>query len=539
MNKKLKTLVFTATLLFTVALSAQSREFKAGKSLDIQFSVLRELSLFYVDSVEIDKLVKTGINAMVESLDPYTVYIPEEEEESIELLTTGSYGGIGALIKKIDSGIEISEVYENSPAAKAGLVAGDVILKIDTISTLGLSVEQCSSRMKGTPGSEVKFVIKRLKGGEIKEIKIVRERVHFPDVAYWGMVSDTVGYIRIVSFTLDGAKDVKNALLNLKKSGKMKRLVIDLRGNGGGLLDEAVNIVSLFVPSGTKVVSALGRQKQTDAIYYTKEEPVDIQLPLLVLVNSGSASSSEIVAGALQDLDRATIVGTKTYGKGLVQSIRDVGYNNKIKLTTAKYYTPSGRCVQAIDYNNRNEDGSVGNIPDSLIKAFKTSKGRVVFDGGGIAPDVKIEAETYSRPSLSLVFNDILKDYSILYFRDHPSIESPSKFKLTDEEFNKFVEYASGREFDHRTASEVDYDRLIATAKREGLINEMDKDMKLIESKIKLGKSGSVRKNADEIKSLLEEEIVSRYYYQRGRIESIIRKDKQLKEAIAAQLIKF
>lgn len=539
MNRKLKTLVFTATLLLTVALSAQSREFKAGKSLDIQFSVLRELSLFYVDSVEIDKLVKTGINAMVESLDPYTVYIPEEEEESIELLTTGSYGGIGALIKKIDSGIEISEVYENSPAAKAGLVAGDVILKIDTLSTLGLSVEQCSSRMKGTPGSEVKFVIKRLKGGEIKEIKIVRERVHFPDVAYWGMVSDTVGYIRIVSFTLDGAKDVKNALLNLKKSGKMKRLVIDLRGNGGGLLDEAVNIVSLFVPSGTKVVSALGRQKQTDAIYYTKEEPVDTQLPLLVLVNSGSASSSEIVAGALQDLDRATIAGTKTYGKGLVQSIRDVGYNNKIKLTTAKYYTPSGRCVQAIDYNNRNEDGSVGAIPDSLIKAFKTSKGRVVFDGGGIAPDVKIEAETYSRPSLSLVFNDILKDYSILYFRDHPSIESPSKFKLTDEEFNKFVEYASGREFDHRTASEVDYDRLIATAKREGLINEMDKDMKLIESKIKLGKSGSIRKNADEIKSLLEEEIVSRYYYQRGRIESIIRKDKQLKEAIAAQLIKF
>lgn len=539
MNRKLKTLVFTATLLFTVALSAQSREFKAGKSLDIQFSVLRELSLFYVDSIEVDKLVKTGINAMVESLDPYTVYIPEEEEESIELLTTGSYGGIGALIKKIDSGIEISEVYENSPAAKAGIVAGDVILKIDSLSTLGLSVEQCSSRMKGTPGSEVKFVIKRLKGGEIKDIKIVRERVHFPDVAYWGMVSDTVGYIRIVSFTLDGAKDVKNALLNLKKSGKMKRLVIDLRGNGGGLLDEAVNIVSLFVPSGTKVVSALGRQKQTDAIYYTKEEPVDTQLPLLVLVNSGSASSSEIVAGALQDLDRATIAGTKTYGKGLVQSIRDVGYNNKIKLTTAKYYTPSGRCVQAIDYNNRNEDGSVGNIPDSLIKAFKTTKGRVVYDGGGIAPDVKIEAETYSRPSLSLVFNDILKDYSILYFRDHPSIESPSKFKLTDEEFNKFVEYASGREFDHRTASEVDYDRLMATAKREGLINEMDKDLKLIESKIKLGKSGSIRKNADEIKSLLEEEIVSRYYFQRGRIESIIRKDKQLKESITADLIIF
>lgn len=539
MNTKLRSLAFAAALLLASVLTAQSREFKAGKSLDIQFSVLRELSLFYVDTIQVDKLVQTGINAMVESLDPYTVYIPEEEEESIELLTTGSYGGIGALIKKVDAGVEISEVYENSPAAKAGLVAGDVILKIDSLSTARLTVEQCSSKMKGTPGVVVTFVVKKLRGGEQKEIKIARERVHFPDVAYWGMVNDTVGYIRITSFTLDGAKDVKNAVVNLKKSGKIKRLVLDLRGNGGGLLDEAVNIVSIFVPSGTKVVSALGRQKQTDAIYYTKEEPTDTVLPLIVLVNSGSASSSEIVAGALQDLDRATIIGTRTFGKGLVQSIRDVGYNNKIKLTTAKYYTPSGRCVQAIDYSNRNEDGSVGNIPDSLIRSFKTSKGRVVFDGGGIAPDVKIEAESYSRPSLSLLYNDILRDYSIVYFKDHLTIESPSKFKLSDEEFEKFVEYAVGREFDHRTASEVDYDRLMATAKKEGLITDLDSGLKQLESKVKLGKSGSIRKNGEEIKALLEEEIVNRYYFQRGRIESIVRNDKQLKEAIGAELIKF
>jgi len=539
MNTKLRSLAFAAALLLASVLTAQSREFKAGKSLDIQFSVLRELSLFYVDTIQVDKLVQTGINAMVESLDPYTVYIPEEEEESIELLITGSYGGIGALIKKVDAGVEISEVYENSPAAKAGLVAGDVILSIDSIPTAGLNVEQCSSKMKGTPGVVVTFVIKKLRGGETKEIKIARERVHFPDVPYWGMVNDTVGYIRLVSFTLDGSKDVKNALVNLKKSSTIKKLVIDLRGNGGGSLDEAVNIVSLFVPSGTKVVSALGRQKQTDAIYYTKEEPIDTVLPLIVLVNSGSASSSEIVAGALQDLDRATIIGTRTFGKGLVQSIRDVGYNSKIKLTTAKYYTPSGRCVQAIDYSNRNEDGSVGNIPDSLIRSFKTSKGRVVFDGGGIAPDVKIEAESYSRPSLSLLYNDILRDYSIVYFKDHLTIESPSKFKLSDEEFEKFVEYAVGREFDHRTASEVDYDRLMATAKKEGLITDLDSGLKQLESKVKLGKSGSIRKNGEEIKALLEEEIVNRYYFQRGRIESIVRNDKQLKEAIGAELIKF
>lgn len=538
MKRTLGIASLVAFMLVSPFLGGQSKDFKTGKSLDIQFSVLRELSLFYVDSVKVDKLVQTGIDAMLESLDPYTVYIPEEDEESLEMLTTGTYGGIGALIKKVDEGIEISEVYDNSPAAKAGIVAGDILLRIDTAYTKNLTVEQCSSKMKGTPGTTVVFLMKRLRGDKTEEIKITRERIHFPDVPYWGMINDSVGYIRITGFTVDGWKDVRSALVNLKNNQGMKRLVLDLRGNGGGLLDEAVNIVSLFVPSGTKVVSALGKYQQTDAIYYTKEEPVDLKIPLIVLVNSGSASSAEIVAGALQDLDRATIVGTRTFGKGLIQSIRDVGYNNKIKLTTAKYYTPSGRCVQAIDYSNRNEDGSVGNIPDSLVKPFKTRLGRTVYDGGGVTPDVKIEPESYSRVSLSLIYSDIIRDYSVQFFKTRESIPAPDKFTITDAEFEEFVKYASQREFDHRTASEVEYDKLLSIAKREGLIDEFSAEIKNLESKIKLDKRGAIMKNASEIRHLLEEEIASRYYYQRGRIQSIVRNDMQLMKAAKAELIK-
>ena len=538
MKRTIKTALLATAVLLTFVSYGQSKEFKTGKSLDIQFSVLRELSLFYVDSVELDKLVFKGIESMLESLDPYTVYIPEENEDDLEMMTTGSYGGIGALILKRDNGIELSEIYEGSPAQKAGLFAGDLLLKVDTTSTINLTTEQCSSRMRGVPGTPVKFIVKRLRGGAEEEITVLRERIHMPDVPYWGMIADTVGYIRIAGFTVDGWKDVKRALTELKKDPKLKRLVLDLRGNGGGLLDEAVNIVSLFVPSGTKVVSALGRFQQTDAVYFTKEEPVDLKLPLVVLVNSGSASSSEIVAGALQDLDRATIVGTRTFGKGLIQSIRDVGYNTKLKITTAKYYTPSGRCVQAIDYSNRNEDGSVGFVPDSLIKPFKTRLGRTVYDGGGIVPDVNIDPKIYSRIAISLIYGDILRDYSVEFFKKNISIAKPRDFSLSEEEFEEFVKYAESREFDHRTASEVEFDKMIQTAKREGLLTNYDEALKELESRVKLNKRGALLKNRDEIKSLLEEEICTRYFYQWGRFEKMTMSDEQLKKAASAELIK-
>ncbi|HBG24286.1 MAG TPA: peptidase S41 [Rikenellaceae bacterium] len=538
----MKRFMFTAVTLLLLLLpgraDAQSANFKIGKSLDVQMNVLKELSLLYVDSIDSEKLIMRAIDAMLESLDPYTVMIPAEDKESLELLTTGSYGGIGALIRKEGNSVLLSEIYENTPASKAGLFAGDMIIKIDGISVTPLKVEECSAKMKGTPGTSVTFTIKKLRGGDTTDIVIVREKIHIPDVAYSGMLSESVGYIRVTGFTVGGAKDVKNALLELKKSPHLNRLIIDLRGNGGGLLDEAVDIVSLFVPKGTKVVSSLGKFRQADIEYRTKNEPVDVNLPLVVLVNSSSASSSEIVAGALQDLDRATIVGTRTFGKGLVQSIRDVGYNNKIKVTTAKYYTPSGRCVQAIDYAQRNEDGSVGAIPDSLIRPFKTLvKGRTVYDGGGIIPDVMLEPQIFSRLAVALVFEEIFHDYSIEYFKNRLSIESPSKFSLTDKEFEEFVKWASGRDFDYRTASEVEFDKMVSTLKRESIYDVMKDEIALLEKKLKLGKTDVLKRAVNEIKPLLEEEIVSRYYFQRGRIESMLRNDIQAAKAVDVKLI--
>ncbi|MDP3398103.1 MAG: S41 family peptidase [Bacteroidales bacterium] len=532
----LRALIFIA-LLVPVAATGQSAAFKIGKNLDIQLNVLRELSYLYVDSVAADKMILSAIEAMLEGLDPYTVLIPEEDRENLELLTTGSYGGIGAIIRKSNEGIVITEVNEFSPAARAGIVAGDIILTIDGVSVAPLQVDECSAKMKGVPGTQVEFTIKTLREGLVKKISITREKIHFPDVPYSGMITDTTGYIRISGFTIGGSKDVKRALLDLKRNPNLKRLILDLRGNGGGILDEAVDIVSLFVPRGTKVVSAIGKIRQADMDYYTREEPVDTKIPLIVLVNSSSASSSEIVAGALQDLDRATIAGTRTFGKGLVQSIRDVGFNYKLKLTTAKYYTPSGRCVQAIDYSQRNEDGSLGNIPDSLIKEFKTLKGRSVYDGGGVTPDVNIEPKTYSRPALALIYGEVLQEYSVEYFKNNLTIDTPSKFLLSDNEYEKFVEWASNKNFDHRTSSEVEYDKLISLAVREGLYAELKEDLTKLGEKIKPGKAEVLRKNKSEIKALLEEEISARYYYQRGRAESMIRNDEQLHKALNIKLI--
>ncbi len=537
--KKLVTIAIASLLLiFSGNAVAQSPSFKIGKSIDIQFNVLRELSMLYVDSVDIDQLVMRATEAMLESLDPYTTIISDQDRESFEMLTTGSYGGIGSIIRKDGPEVLISEVYENTPAAKNGLNAGDRIISINGVSVASLRVDECSDMLKGAPGTTVCLIIKKLRSGETEELNIKREKIHISDVAYSGMISDTTGYIRITGFTFGGAKDVRKALLALRKNKNLKRVVLDLRGNGGGILDEAVEIVSLFVPRGTKVVSSIGKFKQADIDYYTSDDPVDTEIPLVVMVNTASASSSEIVAGALQDLDRATVVGTRTFGKGLVQSVRDLGYNNRLKITTAKYYTPSGRCVQAIDYSQRNEDGSVGFIPDSLITSFKTlNLGRTVYDGGGITPDVTLETQSFSRVAVALIYGEIIHDYSIEYFRSNDSIASPSLFEMTDREYLQFVEWAKEKEFDHRTATEVEFDKMLSIAKRESVYEELKESFSQMEKQIKFTKEQVLMRSKEEIKQLLEEEISNRYYFQRGRIESMLRNDTQVKEAASVKLI--
>ena len=537
--KRFITVGATLCILLASALAgAQSQSFRIGKNLEVQMNVLREIALLYVDSVDIDSLIKESTISMLGSLDPYTVLIPDDDRESLEMLTTGSYGGIGAIIRKKGNNVLIAEVYENSAAAKAGLVDGDEILRIngDVVTTLPL--DECSARMRGNAGTDVVFEIKKLRSGDTLEIKITREKIHIPDVVFHGMVSDSIGYIRITGFTLGGAKDVRRALLELKKDPALKKVVLDLRGNGGGLLDEAVEIVSLFVPKNTMVVSSKGKFKQADIDYYTTQEPVDARVPLVVMVNSSSASSSEIVAGALQDLDRATIVGTRTFGKGLVQSIRDVGYNNRIKITTAKYYIPSGRCVQAIDYSRRNEDGSVGYIPDSLTTPYKTlNLGRTVYDGGGIVPDVVVAPKEYSRPAIALIYAELLHEYSIIYSKDKEKIALPSEFSLSMQEYEAFVEWASGKEFDHRSATKVEFDKVLALAKRESVYSGTKKEMEELGALLDKSKSEVLNENREEIKSLLEEEIINRYYYQRGRAEIMLRNDIQFDKAKEAALL--
>ena len=421
--------VFTSSILYS-----QSKEFELGRNLEIQYNIIKQLQHKYVDTINAEKLLTAGINAMLESLDPYTEYLPEDDNEDVyEMIRSASYGGIGSLIKKVDSlGVVISQPYLNSPAQKYGLEPGDIILEIDGTSVTPLSADECSKRMKGQPGTDVKFLVKKARGGEEKEIIITRERVHIPDVSYSGILNDTIGYIKIDGFTDNGWKDVRNSVFKLKEEGA-KRLILDFRGNGGGIMEEAVNIVSLFVPKGTLVVSAKGRVEGSSFTYKTENEPIDTLIPLMIMVNSGSASSSEIVAGAIQDLDRGVIMGTKTFGKGLVQSFAPTGYNGKIKLTTSRYYTPSGRCVQAIDYSSKNSDGVVA---DSLKKAYKTKLGRTVYDGGGITPDVEVKTTQYSRPALSLVMNDILGDYANIYYAKNNNIANPKAFSLTESEYN-------------------------------------------------------------------------------------------------------
>lgn len=526
-------------LLIALSAGAQSRNFTLGKWSEIHSALLKELSKSYVDSLPVDKIERAGVDAMLAGLDPYTVYIPEEENEDLQMMIHKTYGGIGAVIYKPDKNgnVIINEPYAGSPAAKNGLVCGDEILEIDGKTVVGLTSQECSDKMRGEPGTTVHFKVKKLRSGEIVELDVARERIRIPDLEFAGMISDEVGYISQVGFTDGVGKEMREAVIRLKKQG-MKTLVLDLRGNGGGLMEEAAEIVSIFVPKGSLVVTAKGREAGSSYALVTRREPVDTKLPVIVLVDSGSASASEIVSGALQDMDRATIMGTRTFGKGLVQSIKPLPYGGDLKVTTAKYYTPSGRCVQALDYSHRREDGSVGQIPDSLTREFRTAHGRIVKDGGGITPDVSLKFKEYSRITYALVAYGILENYALEFVRSHSSIAPAEDFHLSDEDYEDFVKFASGKEFDYRSTARTYFDRMKDELAKDGLSETLKPQMDSLEKSINIEKADFLRLKKDEIVPFLEEEIATRYYFQEGGIRIRIRYDDALKEALKAERIK-
>ncbi len=529
-----------AAAMFSAAstvVSAQSQSFKLGQWSEIQNSIVKELNRSYVDSLPLDRIMRAGVDAMLEELDPYTVYIPEEENEDLQMMLSKTYGGIGAIIhKKPGENVIINEPYANSPAHKYGLQCGDEIIAINGLPTKDLETKESSDRMKGKPGTTVNFKVKKVHSGDTVDIAIVRERIHFPDVEYAGMLNDTTGYILQTGFTENVSAEIRSKFNELKKKG-MKRLVLDLRGNGGGLMGEAINIVSLFVPKGSLVVSSKGNTESSLQKYHTTTEPIDTEIPIIVMIDGGSASSAEIVAGALQDMDRATIMGKRSYGKGLVQSIKPTAYNGQLKVTTAKYYTPSGRCVQAIDYTNRNEDGSVGNIPDSLTREFRTASGRTVRDGGGITPDVEIDFPDYSRLVYALVLGGVIDQYAIDFARRHGSIPAVEDFHFSDNDFEDFIRFAKTQDFDYRSSAKTLYDQMKRELEKDGLAESMKDELSAMEKALEMDKERFIRLKKDEIIPFIEEELAVRYYFQEAGVKVRLRYDDQLKTALTKPLI--
>lgn len=535
---KLRSLFTFALLCLALTLGAQSKNFSLGKWTEIHAALLRELSTSYVDSLPIDKIERAGVDQMLSGLDPYTVYIPQEENQDLEMMIHKTYGGVGAVIFKPDTkgNVIINEPYLGSPAAKNDLVPADEIIAIDGTSVIGLTSAQCSEKMRGEPGTTVTLRVKKLRTRDTLDVKITRERIKLPDIEYAGMLDSKTGYISQTGFSEGVGKEMREAVIRLKKQG-MQTLVLDLRGNGGGLMNEAAEIVSIFVPKGSLIVSAKGKKGGNNYSLVTEKEPVDTKMPIIVLVDSGSASASEIVSGALQDLDRATIMGSRTFGKGLVQSIRPLPYGGQIKVTTAKYYTPSGRCVQAIDYSHRNEDGSVGQIPDSLTTEFKTAHGRTVRDGGGITPDVSLKEKEYSRLSYALVAYNIFEQYALEFVRKHESIAPVDEFHLSDEDFEDFIQYAKGTDFDYRSSAKTYFDAMRKELAKDGLEDSMKDQLDALSKSIDIEKEAFIRLEKDEIVPFIEREIVIRYYFQEAGIKIRIRYDDALKEALTSERI--
>ena len=519
-------------LTFSIVAAAGYKEdfFEVSKNLEIYSDIYKTLNVHYVDETQPGKLMKTGIDAMLKSLDPYTTYYPESKIEDYRFTTTGQYGGIGSLIREIDGHTFISEPYQDSPANKAGLMAGDMIIAIDGKSVEDKDQDEVSKFLKGQAGTEVKVTVKR--NEEKIEALIKREEIKIPDVPHSGMLDEKTGYIKLNSFTQTASSEVKKAYQSLKKEG-MEQLVFDLRGNGGGLLREAVNIVNFFVPKGTEIVSTKGKLEEWDRVHKGLNEPLSKDLPLVVLIDGGSASASEIVSGTLQDLDRAVIIGSKSFGKGLVQQTKDIPYGTKLKLTVAKYYTPSGRCIQKLDYFNKDNGGIAEEVPDSLVTTFKTQNGRKVFDGRGIYPDVDVELEEYGKVLDALFSNHVIFKWANEFQLKNSEIAAASDFELSDEDYADFVEFCKQFDLHYTTASELYLEDLIEVAKREKYFDEVQSELEAMQSKLDVNQKDDIYKFRDQIQKIVENEIVSRYYYQKGRAEHSLNGDPYIAQAIS------
>ncbi len=507
------------------------RYFEIVKNLDIFATLFREVNTYYVDEINPNRLMKTGIDAMLRSLDPYTDYIPEDEIEDYRTMTTGQYGGIGAAVSPRNGKTYVVLPNENSPAAKAGLRVSDEILKIDDIDVKNKSYHDVNKLLRGQANTTVKLTVKRFGQDKPMDIPVVRENIKIENVPYYGMVSGEVGYIHLSDFTTGASREVKTAMTELKAKGA-KKLILDLRDNPGGLLSEAVNVSNLFVAKDAEIVSTKGKVTDWNKVYTALNSPADTDIPVAVLTSSRSASAAEIVAGVIQDYDRGVLIGQKTYGKGLVQATRPLSYNSQLKITTAKYYIPSGRCIQAIDYSHRNEDGSVGKIPDSLQVAFKTRNGRVVYDGGGITPDVPVEHPTIPAIAQSLDSKGLLFEYANKYTNDHQSIKPAKDFQLSDEEYQAFVNWLSSKEYDYTTQVEKSVEDLITYAKKEKYYEDIQEQIKSLKTKMYHNKDSDLQKFKPELKEMLEQEIVSRYYLQKGFVEASFDDDVDIRAAV-------
>lgn len=530
--------IYLSFVIFAISAPYFSQEetsenyFEISKNLTIFSEVYKNINLYFVDETNPGELMKTGIDAMLQSLDPYTNYIPESNVEDYRMQQSGQYGGIGSLIRKSGEFVQITNPYESFPAQKAGLRAGDLILEIDGKSIKGKSSEEVSDLLKGAKGTDLVITVERPKEAKPITFNVTREIIKIPSVPHEDVFGDGVGYIQLTQFMNTSTQELTASFKKLKEEQKITSLILDLRGNPGGLLNEAVSIVNMFVKQGSKVVETKGRLKENSFTYFAREKPLDLNIPIVVLIDGGSASASEIVSGTLQDLDRAVVVGNQSFGKGLVQQTKNMEYNSIVKLTIAKYYTPSGRCIQRLDYSDRNTTGKGVKISDTLVKSFTTANGRPVFDGRGITPDVELDENSLTSISISLINENIIFDYATDYFYAHDSINEAKSFTISDQEYADFVKFATTKEFEYTTGSQQLVERLEKLAKEEQYYESSKEEFEKLINNLSPNKERDLVKFKTEIKSLIESEIVSRYYYQKGQVAHSLANDEFVKKAI-------